>query len=149
MENGLGNLEWLGDGLSAINYWAVIVAALSVMVVGSVWYARSVFGETWRKRLGMTLKQMQNRDGMVSMFLGAQVFALFAAAFLQGIMIATGTEGFWNGFIMGAVFGLVFGAMPMATNNLFSRRHIDLTAIDGGYIVASMAVMGGIVGVWM
>ena len=33
----------------SVNYLAVFLAAASSMVVGSVWYAKSTFGETWAK----------------------------------------------------------------------------------------------------
>ena len=32
-----------------INYWAVLIATASSMVVGSIWYARKVFGTRWAK----------------------------------------------------------------------------------------------------
>ena len=32
-----------------INYWAVLLATISTMVVGSVWYTPKVFGTRWAK----------------------------------------------------------------------------------------------------
>ena len=32
-----------------INYWAVIFATLSSMLVGSVWYTPKVFGNYWMR----------------------------------------------------------------------------------------------------
>ena len=32
-----------------INWWAVILATVSTMVVGSAWYAPRVFGNWWEK----------------------------------------------------------------------------------------------------
>ena len=37
-----------------INYWAVILATLSSMLVGSVWYTPKVFGNYWMKQSGVT-----------------------------------------------------------------------------------------------
>ena len=39
----------------SINYIAVILATLSSMVIGSVWYARKVFGTYWMKLTGVTM----------------------------------------------------------------------------------------------
>ena len=40
--------------LPEINYWAVILATLSSMIVGSIWYAPKVFGNYWMKTAGVT-----------------------------------------------------------------------------------------------
>jgi hypothetical protein len=32
-----------------VNMWAVLLAALSSMVVGSLWYLPATFGNTWQK----------------------------------------------------------------------------------------------------
>lgn len=32
-----------------VNYWAVLLALLSTLVVGSVWYAPRVFGNYWMR----------------------------------------------------------------------------------------------------
>lgn len=37
-----------------INYWAVILATLSSMIVGSMWYTPKVFGNYWMKATGVT-----------------------------------------------------------------------------------------------
>lgn len=145
----MGNLDWLGEALGSVNPWAVLVAAVVVMVWGSIWYMPQLAGESWRKLVGLTKKQMNDRTGMGQMFFGAFVFTLFAAYFLQGLMIATGTEGVWNGALLGMVIGLVFSAMPNATQNLFARKDVQLTAIQGADVLVSMALMGGILGAWM
>lgn len=40
-----------------INIWAVILAAASSMVVGSIWYAQKVFGAEWMKMVGLDPKK--------------------------------------------------------------------------------------------
>ncbi|HEY8511790.1 MAG TPA: DUF1761 domain-containing protein [Cyclobacteriaceae bacterium] len=34
---------------AALNYWAILVAALSAFLVGGMWYSPAVFGKTWMK----------------------------------------------------------------------------------------------------
>ena len=40
-----------------VNYWAVFLAAVSTMVVGSIWYAKPVFGKTWMKLVNLDEKK--------------------------------------------------------------------------------------------
>jgi hypothetical protein len=143
------NLEWLTNALGNINYWGVFGAAVAAMIVGSVWYSNRLFGNQWRELVGLSEKDMAKKEGMGTMYFGMFIFALFAASFLQAILIATETAGFWNGFIFGAVIGLVFHAMQVAGGNLFARKDIKLTAIDGGNVILIMAVMAGLVAIWM
>ena len=37
-----------------INFLALIVASLSTLVVGFIWYNPKVFGTIWMKEIGMT-----------------------------------------------------------------------------------------------
>ena len=37
-----------------INIWAVLVATLSTMVVGSIWYTPKVFGNYWMRTAKVT-----------------------------------------------------------------------------------------------
>jgi len=47
-----------------INYWGVLLAGVSSMVVGFIWYARGVFGKTWGKLAGI---KMEGRPTMANM----------------------------------------------------------------------------------
>ena len=37
-----------------INWLALVVAALSILVIGFIWYHPKVFGTIWMKEIGMT-----------------------------------------------------------------------------------------------
>ena len=41
-----------------INYIAVVLATLSSMVVGAIWYAPRVFGSYWMKQAGIVESEM-------------------------------------------------------------------------------------------
>lgn len=47
--------------LPEINYWAVILATLSSMVVGSIWYTPKVFGNYRMKKSGVTMSGKAKR----------------------------------------------------------------------------------------
>jgi len=44
-----------------INYWAVLLATASSMVVGSIWYAPKVFGTRWSKLANVTWTGLPRR----------------------------------------------------------------------------------------
>lgn len=99
----------------AINYYAVITAAVATIVFGALWFG-PVFGGIWMKLMGFTKESMKAMPlsagqamagGVVTAFLKAYVLAHVAIAF--GPM-AVGVEGafalafwMWLGFVMPTV----------------------------------------------
>lgn len=138
-------LEWLGEALGEVDPVAAVVAVVATLVVGSIWYAPQVFGEVWRKSAGLSKKQMEDKDGMATMFAGTIVFNLFTVWFLAAVMIATGTEGVLNGALFGAVFGLFFAAFPHAVHAFFERKDSTYMALAGGHNIINFAVMAAII----
>ncbi len=45
----------------AINYWAVILAAVSAMIVGAIWYSPLLFKNAWEKTVKLD-KQKGTKD---------------------------------------------------------------------------------------
>ena len=41
----------------AINYWAVLVAAVAYMILGAIWYSPILFGSAWMRLIGKTKEQ--------------------------------------------------------------------------------------------
>jgi hypothetical protein len=137
------------SALGDLNWWAVIVAALSSFVVGFVWYAKPVFGNKWMKLVGITPKEMDSSKGMIKTFSMTGLFSLLTAIILGCLMLETGTSGLINGIIFGAVIGLVFRAGAHVIHNGFAHKSGTLTVIDSAHDIAALAVMGAILGVWM
>ncbi|MBB1489822.1 DUF1761 domain-containing protein, partial [Oceanospirillum sp. D5] len=61
-----------------INFLAILVAAISALVVGFVWYNPKVFGTVWMKAADMTEEKMKGAN-MGKIFGMALVFALLLA----------------------------------------------------------------------
>ena len=142
-------VEWLGNAMSEVNYWAVLWAVVSSLVVGSIWYHEKVFGPAWRGAIGLKKKDMENTEGMGAMFGGTIIFNTFTAAFLQAVMLATDTSGVNNGFILGAIFGLVFAGFPHVVHALFERKNSTYFGLALGHDVLTFAVMGGVLGAFV
>lgn len=136
-----------------INYWAVLAAGVSGVVVGFLWYG-PLFGKAWIRLSGFTNEQMEaaKNKGMtmqylmtfVGSFVMAYVMAhslVFANAFLMTSGAAAGLMGaFWNwlGFMV-----------PITLSNvLWGGRSWKLWAIDSGYWLATLSFIGIILSVW-
>ena len=127
------------------NIWAILVAALSTFLIGGLWYSPAVFGKAWMQENGFTEESLKNRN-MARIFGISFVLGLIAAfnlAFFIGPEDNAATGALW-GFLAG--FGWV--ATFIGTHYLFERRSFRLYAINAGYAVVTLTVMGMILAAW-
>ena len=134
----------------SINYWAVLVATIAAMIIGMFWYSpKGLFGKQWMKLVAIPPKKMKamQKKGGQSMFWGfvstlvlSYVLAYVvdyagAATLLGGIQ-----TGFWIwlGFIATVQLGIV----------LWEGKPFKLYAINAGYHLVQLIVMGAILAVW-
>lgn len=129
-----------------INAWAVLVAALVNMVVGTLWYSPTFFGKTWSGLIGHKMEDMRKNGGtsMMVAVLVALVQAFILAHFVRYANATTVVSGaavalmLWVGFV-GATSGL---------NTAFAGRPWKLWAIDSGYFLVVMLINGALLASW-
>ena len=128
-----------------LNYWAVLVAALSTFLIGGWWYSPAIFGKAWMRENGFTEEGMKGGN-MTKIFGLAFFLALIAAVNLAMFM---GPE---NKPEMGAMWGFLAGFGWVATfvgmHYLFERKSFTLFLINAGYSVVSLTLMGVILAAW-
>jgi hypothetical protein len=128
-----------------LNYWAVIVAALSMFMIGGLWYSPAVFGKAWMRENGFT-EEHSKKANMAKTFVLAFVLALIASVNLAMFM---GPE---DKPAMGALWGFLAGfgwvATFLGTYYLFEQKSFRLFLINAGYGVVALTVMGAILAAW-
>jgi hypothetical protein len=128
-----------------INYWAVLVSALTTFVIGSVWYSPALFAKPWMKELGFTKEGMSN-GSMVKIF-GISFLLMLVISFNLAAII--GPESDWQfGMTAGALAGIGWVAAAMGVNYLYERKSFRFWLINAGYMVISFTLMGAIIGAW-
>jgi hypothetical protein len=134
----------------AINYWAVLIATASSMVVGSIWYARGVFGAYWMRLVGHDAESM--RRGAAFPLIITVVVSFITAWVLAGATdIAVhfyGGSFFWNALLTAVVLWAGFTAARMITHDAFDRRPSSLTVLNLAHELVTVVVMAIIIGVW-
>lgn len=130
--------------MSNVNYLAVVVAAVSSLLIGGVWFSPILFAKAWQREAGLTDEQVARGAGKA--IAGAFVLALIISLNL-GMFLGPHAGIAW-GAGAGALAGIGWATASLATVYLFERRSTMLIVIDGGYLAVSYAVMGAIIGVW-
>lgn len=131
---------------SNINYFAVIVAALSTFLLGGLWYSPLLFGKAWMRANNFSEEDLQTFS-KARMFGWSFVFSLVMAVNLAMFLAGPGTNVTW-GMTAGALAGFGWVAMAIAIIGVFENRSWTYILINGGYMTLAFVVMGAIIGAW-
>jgi len=133
-----------------INYWAVLVATASSMIVGSLWYAPKVFGTRWSKLAGVDMDRPAGTAVMpivttvIVSFITAWVLAgasSIAYHFYEGLY-------FWAAVVTAVTLWAGFTAARFITHDAFEGRSTRLTTLNIAHELVTVVVMAIIIGVW-
>lgn len=131
-----------------VNIWAVVVATLSTLVVGAIWYTPRVFGDKWMELAGVDPEQAR-QSGAVPIIL--TVIVSFVTAYALA-MLATLTHDFYGGSFLAnaALIGVVawagFTAARFITHDAFEGRPTSLTTMNIAHELVTVVVMALIIG---
>jgi hypothetical protein len=133
-----------------INYIAVLLATLSSMIVGAIWYTPRVFGNYWMKQSGVT-PSGNSRDAIrpiaitvVVSFITAWVLA--GAAYLSFDFY--GGSFLVNSLLTGLILWAGFTAARFITHDAFDKRPVGLTVLNVAHELVTIVIMALIIGVW-
>ena len=132
--------------LSAVNYLAVFVAAVSMFLIGAVWYSKFIFGKAWMRANNFTEEETSNNN-VGKTFGLAFIFSFIMALNLAFFLADESTTLTW-GIIAGALAGIGWVALGFALIALFERKSWKYILINGGYLIISFIAMGAILGAW-
>jgi hypothetical protein len=135
MQNAFHNLNWL----------AIVAAAISAFVLGGLWYSPLLFSKRWMKETGITEEQTKNAN-MGKIFGLALILALIASFFLA--LFIGKDAGALAGAMAGFMAGLGWVFTFMGISYLFESRTLGHFLINSLYSVASLTIMGLIIGAW-
>jgi hypothetical protein len=130
--------------MESINYFAVLVSALSAFLIGGIWYSL-LFAKSWMKENGFTDEDLQ-KSNMGLIFGGSFIFSLIISFVL--VLFLGPERNAAMGASAGFMAGLFWVATAMGITYLFERKSLKLFLINAGYHVITFTLMGFILGVW-
>jgi cation transport ATPase len=134
-----------------VNWWGIIIATLSTMVVGSVWYTPKVFGNSWMKLIGKKPKDLQEGGAVRPILITLAVS--FISAYVLAHVIFLSHDFFQNSWLQDALstafwVWLGFTAARFVTHDAFEHRPLKLTVMNISHELVTLLVMGAILG-WL
>ncbi|MEX0853457.1 MAG: DUF1761 domain-containing protein [Bauldia sp.] len=130
----------------AVSWLAIIVAAVVKFLIGWGWYAPPAFGKQWQELSKVSPEQM--RSGLAAAIVVQVIGDLIMAYVLARFIGHYGLPGFAGGAFIGAMAWLGFVATIMVGSIFYERKPPMLIAINAGYVLVGLVVMGAIIGAW-
>jgi hypothetical protein len=133
-----------------INYWAVLLATASSLVVGSIWYTPKVFGRRWARLANVDM----DRPGSTAVI---PIVVTVIVSFITAWVLAGSTSIAWHfyegGYLLAALGTAVilwagFTAARFITHDAFEGRPSSLTVLNMAHELVTMVIMALIIGVW-
>jgi len=131
-----------------INWLAVFLAAVVNMIVGGLWYAPKVFGDSWAKIVG--LKEADMKENGPKAMTGAAVLA-FVTAYILAHATYVVADFFETTFLSAALsvafwLWLGVGFTTLLTQGFFEGRPVKWMAITAGNLLVAMLAMAWVIG---
>lgn len=132
-----------------INFLGVFLAMLSSMVIGSIWYTQSVFGNAWIKLAKIDMSK--NKGNATKPIIITMVVSLVTAYVLAHVSYLS-NQFFGNSFLQDSLttafwMWLGFTAARFITHDAFESRPMKLTAINIGHELVTFLAMGWVIGI--
>ena len=131
----------------AINYLAVLLAAVASMAWGFIWYHEKVAGTRWMAYTGKTVAQIEadfNPIIFLPTFIGAIVNAFVLALFLGW----AGASGVAAGILFGVLLAVGSAVVMQLGNILFEGRPRGLWVLYAINYIVQGIITGAIIGGW-
>ena len=135
----------MSSAIAAINYWAVLVAAVASFLVGGLWYSPALFHKPWMQAAGLTEQQLQNAN--LGVIFGVSLLLQLIASFVLAMFLGPQADLAF-GVTAGAMVAIAWVATAFGVVYLFERRPQRLFWINAGYQLIAYTLMGAILGAW-
>src|SRR5712692_6075199 len=135
-----------------LNWLAILVAAISAMVVGFLWYSPVLFAKPWMREMGYDpndkakVQEMQKSAGPA--YAGSFLASLVSAFMLAKLRSVIPIDSALYGMKLGLGFCIGSAATVQLTAALFMKNSMKLFAINTGYQLVCYLLLGAILAVW-
>ncbi len=128
-----------------MSYVAILAGALSIMVLGWIWFHPAAFGKSWLVGAGLTEEDMKTPNPMI--MVGALLMAGILAYALSRYASHTeeGMSQFVHGMYHGFMPAILYVAPAMVSKGLFEKKSIGWILLGAAYWVLAITLAGGIV----
>lgn len=127
-----------------LNYWAILLAALSSFMLGGLWYSPLLFGRAWLEACGLTDLDLKQSDP--KMIYGGAFLLACLGAFVLALLLGPDPDLTYS-LIVGLSIGLGIVTGSLGISYIFEQRPLKLFLVNGGYHTFQFVLMALILSV--
>jgi hypothetical protein len=135
-----------------MHYLPIVVAAISTLVVGGLWYSPLLFAVPWSKGVGLDMNDpalmAEMKKTMWMHYASAVVAAAVTAAVLFKLRNVLQLTSAVQGMELGLFCWAGFVAPVKFVDAMFGKRGQKILLIESFYHLVTFIVMGAIIGGW-
>jgi hypothetical protein len=124
-------------------YLEIVIAGVAAFLLGFGWYT-FLFGKAWQAESGITDAEAQSNMARTH---GLAFIMMCVIAYGINYVInfhAVEDQTFIHGAFHGILASLLYAVPATVINYVYQRKSLKLFLIDAGYILAFMALEGGV-----
>jgi Protein of unknown function (DUF1761) len=133
-----------------VNWIAIILAAVSTMVVGSIWYSPKMFYKQWARLANVKHDPNFTTNKAIILygqaFLTSVVTAIVLAYAIAAFHLVSDDSYLLDAIFVGAVLWVGFVAARFHMHDLFEGRRKKLTLLNTTHELVTIIVMAVIIG---
>jgi hypothetical protein len=131
----------------AMNYVAIVVAALAAYVLGALWYSPLLFGKQWMKLAGMKKMKKPANPGLMYFF--GFVSSLVMSGVLALVLPLLGNATIGAGLVSALWIWLGFIGTLTLGSVLWEGKPFALWILNNAYHVVSILIMAAVLTAWV
>ncbi len=129
------------------NHWAILVSGVILWLLGATWYSPALFAKPWMALLGID-KNSANKKGLVPGMIASLIGDLILSFVLMHVIGWAGVTTVGWGVFIGVLMWLGFFVGPALPQGIYENRPFKLFAINAGYWLVGLIIVGGLLAVW-
>ena len=133
--------------LHHFNFLAILVAAVILWVLGAAWYSPPLFAKPWMAALRIT-PDPANKKGLVPGMVASLVGDFILAFVLEHLILWAHAGSVHGGAFIGFLVWVGFFAAPNFPQGIYERRPFTLFAINNGYWLVGLIIVGILLATW-
>lgn len=133
-----------------LNLIAVLVAAVTAMALGALWYSPLMFGNIWMKLSGMTKGDINKtkKRGVGKLYLAGFIGSLLMSYVLSFLIYATGSTNMGDGVKIGMITWAGFVIPLLLSSILWEGKPLKLYILNVTYWLISLVLMTIVISAW-
>jgi hypothetical protein len=129
--------------MPSVNFIAVLLCAVSSLVLGGIWYSPLLFAKAWQRGAG--LSDDRTKGGNMAVIFGLTFLLSLVAAYVFAMFLGRSMP-FAGAVGAGFSAGLCWVGASYGITYLFERRPLSLWLINAGFHTLQFTLFGLIIG---